>query len=576
MSRHTFAPLTLLVFGACNTEQAYQDLIQNHGQTWDTTAAASTSGAVLTGGETAPTTSASGGSGSDGATAGTEGDTTPTGTSSGTQLDLPPELAFTVTPEAVQLATFVELAATCVDDVGVAEVRFFVDGTPLATVAALPFAAQWPVKSTDEDGPRTLRAECEDLAGHVVVDERVVDVTLPESGTPGWSDFHPSQNWASEALDASPAPDGSWWVCGYDTDGEGSSSMWIAHYTAGGVRIFDELISRGPGFFGTCSGIETFPGDPHRAAATGSWIKDGLAPTLWVGVIDETEDEFLRAEYKDGLLGEVGNDVAVTADHQIRVTGYRILDNTDHDIIYHAFLMKDEQSELETIADPTHTSDRLNATSIDVGEAIVALPDGRSLIAGRTADPIWGESRGIVALVGLTHQFVEADGWPYRSELADYEQDGFNDISVTAAGLVAAAGWWREEGKSRRPRLVQFELADFANLEPFVQPAMGGDFTGRSIARLSTGPVMVAATKFDPIENNDVLIDQYTAMGWDHDPNSAWPQVFPGFFHFNDEAHVIRVNAVDEILVVGFETIQLVKNGKVMNVRQAWLKAFHG
>src|SRR5690349_1075006 len=121
MSRHTIAPLTLLVLGACNTEQAYQDLIQNHGQTWDTTAAASTSGAVATAGETAPTTSASGGGGSDGATAATEGDTTPTGTS-GTQLDLPPELAFSVTPEAVQLATFVELAATCEDDVGVAEV----------------------------------------------------------------------------------------------------------------------------------------------------------------------------------------------------------------------------------------------------------------------------------------------------------------------------------------------------------------------------------------------------------------------------------------------------------------------
>jgi len=576
MSRHTFAPLILLVLGACNTEQAYQDLIQNHGLTWDTTAAASTSGAVPTAGETAPTTSASGGGGSDGATAGTEGDTTPTGTSGGTQLDLPPELGFTVTPEAVQLATFVELAATCEDDVGVAEVRFFVDGTPLATIAAPPFAAQWPVKSTDEDGPRTLRAECEDLAGHVVIDELVVDVTLPESGSPGWSDFHPSQNWASEALDASPAPDGSWWVCGYDTDGEGSSSMWIAHYTAGGVRLFDKLISRGPGFFGSCSGIETFPDDPHRAAATGSWIKDGLAPTLWVGVIDETEDEFLRAEHKDGLLGEVGNDVAVTADHQIRVTGYRICNDKDYDIIYHALVMKNGQAELETIADKPHSSNKAKDASFDLGEAIVVLPDGRSLIAGRAADPNWGKSRGIVALVSAGHQFVEADGWPYRSDLSGHEQDGFNDISVTAGGLVAVAGWWHEDFKAHRLQLVQFELADFGNLDAHTQPAMGGNVTGRSLARLSAGPVMVASTKFDPLENDDILLDQYTATGWDHEPESPWPQGLAGFFHGNDAPHAVRVNGLDEILVVGFETIQVVKNGKATAVRQAWLQAFHG
>ena len=37
MTRSRFAPLTLLVLGACNTEQAYWDLINGHGVTWDTT-----------------------------------------------------------------------------------------------------------------------------------------------------------------------------------------------------------------------------------------------------------------------------------------------------------------------------------------------------------------------------------------------------------------------------------------------------------------------------------------------------------------------------------------------------------
>ncbi|WAS94518.1 Ig-like domain-containing protein [Nannocystis punicea] len=571
MSRYTIAPFTLLALSACNTEKAYQDLIQNHGVTWDTTAA--TSGDFDPAASPTSGVPTAGDGGGDGDTAATDGDK---GSSGGAQLDLPPVLDFSVTPDDVQSAMFVELAAGCEDDIGVAEVRFFVDGAPLATVAAAPFVAQWPVKSTDDDGPRTVGAECEDTAGHIVFDELVVGVTLPESSSPSWSDFHPSENWASEALDASPAPDGSWWVCGYDSNGDGSSAMWIAHYAADGTKLFDQLISRGPGFFGSCSGIETFPDDPHRAAATGSWIKDGLAPTLWVGVIDDTQDEFLRAEHKDGLLGEVGNDVAVTADHQIRVTGYRIDDNTDHDLTYRALVLKEGQSELVTLASPEYSSDKLKATSFDVGEAIVALPDGRSLIAGRTTDPNWPKSRGIAALVGTGHQFVETDGWPYISELPQVEQDGFTDVSVTAGGLVVAAGWWQEGVKSRRPRLVQFELSDFANLDAFIQPAMGGDFTGRSLATLSTGPVMVAATKFDPVENDDILLDQYTATGWGHDPDSAWPQVFGGFFHGNDAPHAIRINAVDEILVVGFETIQVVKDGQAKYVRQAWLRAFHG
>ncbi|MCY1071172.1 Ig-like domain-containing protein [Nannocystis sp. RBIL2] len=575
MSRHTFAPLTLLALGACNTEQAYQDLIQNHGQTWDTTAAASTSGAVPTAGETAPTTSASGGSGSDGATAGTEGDTWPTGTS-GTQLDLPPELAFSVTPEAVQLATFVELAATCVDDVGIAEVRFFVDGAPLANVAAPPFAAQWPVKSTDEDGPRSLRAECEDLAGHVVVDERTVDVALPQSGTMGWPATHPSENWASEALDASPAPDGSWWVCGYDSDGDGGAAMWLARYSSSGQLLFDKLISRGPGFSGTCSGIESFPDDPHRAALTGAWTKDGLSPTLWVGVVDDRETEFLRAEHKDTLVGEFGNDVAVTPNHQIRVTGYKMMANDDYDIIYHAMTVDGEKHQLAYAGGDLYTSPYDGIKNMDVGEAIVIRPDGTSLIAGRT-NSYQGNSRGIIALVGSDHEIVENDVWPFVPSLPDEQHQGFNDLTVTDDGLVATAGWWRQKLElAARPRLLHFQLTDLAT-EPdaYTQSAVG-EAAARSLARMSTGSIMVAAVWGNEVEEDDIWLKKYPATGWESEPDGVWPQTYSGFFHGNDAPHAIRINALDEILVVGFETVQVIKNGNAVSVRQAWLRAFHG
>ena len=184
MTRSRFAPLTLLVLGACNTEQAYWDLINGHGVTWDTTDAStgpepwdSTSSAV-------PTTSGGGGGSDGGSTGSTSSSTTfDASASTGAQLDLLPEVKLSVSPEDVESAMFVDLAATCTDDVGVAEVRFFVDGVLLATVTEAPFAAEWPVKSTDEDGPRTVRAECEDTVGHVAFDEKVVDVTLPESGS---------------------------------------------------------------------------------------------------------------------------------------------------------------------------------------------------------------------------------------------------------------------------------------------------------------------------------------------------------------------------------------------------------
>lgn len=580
MTRFYFAPLTLLVLGACNTEQAYWDLINGHGVTWDTTAASTGSEPWDSTSNAAPTTS-SGGGGGDGAsnstdtTSGTSG--FDAGTSTGVQLDQPPEVKLSVTPEDVESAVFVDLAVTCTDDVGVTEVRFFVDDALLAAVTELPYTAKWPVKSTDKDGPRTVRAECEDTAGQVVVDEHVVDVTLPASGSEAWSVTMPSKYWNTEALDASPAPDGSWWVCGYDSEG-GAASMWIAHFAPDGEILFNEHISRGQGFYGVCSGIEAFPDDPHRAALTGTWVKDWFSPLVWTGVVDETRAPFIIAENKDNYLGEYGNDVAVTPKHQVRITGYRL--TGDNSILtYRAFTFSEDTSHLAHLAADEYDSEVPGDLQNDAGEAIVVLPDGRTLIAGRAVHEEYAKSRGIVALVGADHKIVkgQGNGWPFLQPLTKPEGEGFNDVSVTSEGVVAVTGWWQQGDLALRPRLIHFDLADPGTFDAYTQMAVGGEFVGQSLARLSTGPVMVAARMYDPDEKDDIWIEQYTATGWDVDPKSdAWPRTFAGFYQGNDGPNAIRVSPLDEILVVGYETIQKIQNGNFVTVRQAWVRAFEG
>lgn len=571
-------PLTL----ACNVEQAIQDLIDEHGVTWDTTTTDSTGSVTPTGGEEFPTTSGgmgasegAGGSSSTGSNSSTDFDAD---TSTGNPIDQPPVLDFKGIPAEIKTAKFVDLVATCEDDIGVKEVRFLVDGTPIASVQDPPFEAKWTVKATDEDGPRVLVAECEDSGGNVVSQEHPTMVKLPESGTEAWSKLFPSKNWSTEALDASAASDGSWWVCGYDSDGGigGAVSMWVAHFGPDGTILFNQLISRGPGFSGTCAGIEAFPDDPHRAALTGTWVKDWVSPLLWTGVVDDTQDPFVIAKNEDNYLGEVGNDVTVTADHEVRITGYRIA-GSNSILMYRAFTFQEGQADLAHFAADEYDSDVVDGQ--DAGEAIVALPDGRSLIAGRAVHKDWKKPRGIVAMVSTGHQIVKdaEGGWPLVSSLTEVEEDGFNDLNVTPDGIVAVAGWWKEDNKARRPRLVNFSIGDPSMIESYTQPAVGSDFIGQSLARLSSGPVMVAATKSDPVEKEDIWIEQYSESGWSVDvADTVWPKSFAGFFHDSDAPRAIRINALDHILVVGFETIQTFKNGKLVTVRQAWLRAFNG
>ena len=191
---------SLIILAGCPVEQAYADFLEKYGGTYSSQSA-SESEAGETGGTTGqgtPTTSASGGSAEAGTSSGDAGLTTEAGQSSGEAtgttapwVDEPPVLGeFVVSPNPVLAAGFIELSADCSDDVGVAEVRFLVDGEVLAAVTEAPFAAKWLVKSQDQIGDHAVAVECEDSAGQVVSTGEEISVALPAPGSVAWSKVH--------------------------------------------------------------------------------------------------------------------------------------------------------------------------------------------------------------------------------------------------------------------------------------------------------------------------------------------------------------------------------------------------
>jgi hypothetical protein len=307
----------LIALAGCPVEQTYADFIEKYGGTYSSQSASESDGETLTtSGQGTPTTTAGPGGGAEaGASSGDNGLTTDAGlgsdTSTGTTepwVDEGPVLGeFVVTPDPVLAAGFIELSADCTDDVGVAELRFFVDGELLAAVTEPPFAAKWLVKSQDQAGDHTLAVECEDTAGNIVSKDQPVSVTLPATGSVAWSQTYPAIKGSAEAADADAAPDGSWWVCGYADHPVGSKAVWVAHYSAAGEELFTKLISRGKDQDGGCSGIAVASEDGHRAVLTGGFGPTGLWPSLWVGLIDETESRARcrRVERRaHGRLGE--------------------------------------------------------------------------------------------------------------------------------------------------------------------------------------------------------------------------------------------------------------------------------
>ena len=110
------------------------------------------------------------------------------------------------------------LSATASDNVGVAEVQFFVDNntTPLATDTSAPYSASWNT-TTVTNGTHTLAAKAYDAAGNINTSTVTVtvansDITAPNQAPVATTPVFNSRNTATGVVT------GSWKVT--DADGD--------------------------------------------------------------------------------------------------------------------------------------------------------------------------------------------------------------------------------------------------------------------------------------------------------------------------------------------------------------------
>jgi hypothetical protein len=575
-------PLGLVVLTACPVEQTYADLIKEHGNTYWTESTNGTTDSAASEATTsepgAPTSTNSGaasagGSDShgetvdltDGSTSSGEDETDP-GSSSTTLLaiDEPPQLGdFMVAPKPVLAAAFVDLSVECSDDVAVAEVRFLVDGEILAAVTEAPFAAKWPVKSLDQIGDHNLAAECEDSAGQVASTGEEISVNLPAPGSAAWSKVHTAERWHAEAADAAAAPDGSWWVCGYADNAEGGTAVWVAHYSPAGVELFSETISRGKDQTGRCSGIDVASEDGHRAVLTGGFGPTGLWPSLWTALVDETEDPPVLAESNKALIGYWGNDVLVNKYGQFEVAGQRIVNGDDLDMVHQVYNYMPGEEELTASSGLT-----FGAVGFpDAAAAIVANLDGTMTLVGT----ITKDQRLTAAAVKLDaqHQVVTEGGWPFWAPLPFPEAAGALDGALDELGNLRLTGWWRDSPNQDSKVLVLTvnPLGDLLGGLTVEQDPMIGDNSGSGIAILGDGTtVTVASITTTAPENLDMWLRRGPEDG---------SILFQGAYNLRDEPRRVRANALDQTLVVGYETTVVLQDGMPVVVRQAWLRAFN-
>jgi len=565
---------SLIVLAGCPVEQAYADYLEKYGGTYSSQSASDSEAGEAGGttGQGTPTTSASGGSAEAGTSSGDAGLTTEADQSSGEAtgttapwVDEPPMLGeFVVSPDPVLAAGFIELSADCSDDVGVAEVRFIVDGEPLAAAITAPFAAKWLVKSQDQAGDHTVAVECEDMAGNIVSKDRPVSVTLPAAGSVAWSQVYPAIKGNAEAADADAAPDGSWWVCGYADHPVGTTAVWVAHYSAPGEELFTKVISRGKDQWGGCNGIAVASEDGHRAVLTGGFGPTGLWPNLWVGLIDETEGEPILAESNDALTAYWGNDILVNKYGQFEVAGQRVVNGNDWDMVHRVYNYVPGQVELTSSVGLTYGEpDRF-----DTASAIVENPDGTvTLIGTRTVN-----LRLTAAAVRLDaqHEIVTTGGWPFISPVEKQEGAGAMDGAVNAAGNLQLTGWWRDNANVPSQALTltvdpQGHLLGDLTIEAAPN---NGDNIGLGVAYLGDGTFVVAASVTTKAsDNHDIWLRRYG-----HDDGSI---IFQGPYNLLDEPRRVRANAFDQTLVVGFETVMSLQDGQPVPVTRAWLQAFN-
>ncbi len=568
-------PLGLAVMTACPVEQTYADLIKEHGNTYASETAAPTSGAsandASTGDPSAPT-STSGGSMSasvgdssgetaeltDGAMSSGEGSSSPTEP----WVDQPPEIGDLVAPDAVLAAGFIELSVECSDDVGVAEVRFLVDGELLAAVTEAPFAAKWLVKSQDQIGDHTVAVECEDTVGQVVSTGEEISVTLPAPGSVAWSQVYAAQKGGAEVADAAAASDGSWWVCGYADHPVGTPAVWVAHYSAAGEELFTTLISRGKDQGGRCNGIAVASEDGHRAVLTGGFGPTGLWPSLWVGLVDGTASEPVLAESNDALTGYWGNDILVNKYGQFEVAGQHVVDVDDVDMVHRVYNFTQGKDQLTSSVGLTYDGNG----QFDIASAIVENPDGTVTLVGMLTDK--KGVRAAAVRLDAQHQLIEADGWPFKSPVLVKELAGALDGVVDADGNLQLTGWWRktENDASQVLTLTVDPQGDLLGGVVLEDNPDVGDNAGTGITHLADGTVVVAASVTSGPDDHDIWLRRYPEPG---------VTVFQGTYDLLDEPRRVRANAFDQVLVVGFETVEVLQDGMKAEVRRAWLQAFN-
>lgn len=476
---------------------------------------------------------------------------------------------FMVTPDPIVTAGFIELAADCTDDWGVAEVRFLVDGALVGAAPTPPFAAEWLVKSPDQIGDHTLAVECEDIAGNVVAADRVVSVSLPGPGTTAWSEVRLALKGNAEALDAAPAPDGSWWICGYADNLIGGTAAWVAHYSASGKVLFEHVISRGSKQAGQCAGIAVASDDGHRAVLTGGFGLTGQWPSMWAALVDETDDKPVLAESNSALAGYFGNDVLVNKFGQFEVAGQAYVGKDDWDMALQVYSYLPGDDELTASIGTTHGT----KGQFDIASGIVENLDGTVTLVGTVTDLNSGIRAGAVKL-DAQHQVDTSGSWPFTLALQNPQVAGAMDGSIDSSGTLRLTGWHRKDANS--PSRVMTLAVDpdgvllFGNhieLTPQV-----GDNIGQGIAHFSDDTYLVAGSVTTSAVDHDIWTKRLTGA----DAQVWKPLVFAGLLGSIDEPRGVSINAFDQALIVGFETVIVQQDGQAVAVRQAWLKALHG
>lgn len=564
----------LLALTACPVEQTYADFIEKHGGTYADESASHPGGGESGGtseSDTPTTTAGPGGSGGADASSTGPGLTTEAGVSTSDAststtepwVDEPPQLGDLVAaPKPVLAAGFIDLSVDCTDDVAVAEVRFLVDGEVLVAVTEAPFATKWLVKSQDQIGDHVLAAECEDTAGQVVSTGEEISVTLPAPGSIAWSKTHAAFKGSAEAADAAAAPDGSWWVCGQTDNVGGGTAVWVAHYGPTGTQIFSKAISRGKDQTGRCSGIDVASEDGHQAVLTGGYGKTGFWPDMWTALVDETADSPVLAESNDSLTGYWGNDVLVNKYGQFEVAGQRVVNGDDFDMAHRLYTYVPGEKDLVSAGGLTHGA----AGFFDSASSIVENPDGTVTLIGTLTKNM--SLRAAAVRLDAQHQVIATDGWPFSAPTPDFEGSGGLDGAVDAQGNIMLTGWWRQS-PNHDSRVMTLKIdaqgSMIGGLTVVPKPE-NGDNVGFGAAYLSNGDAVVAAAVMTQKPDNlDV---------WLHRDGQG-SLVFQGPYNLRDEPRRVRSNLLDQILIVGFETVVVLQDKQLTPVRRALLQAFH-